>query len=99
MKKKYVYLPTECFYCAKNITHRFDHTYDHVIPLAKGGKNTFDNVVDCCSNCNHLKADLTLEAWRESLRQQIKEVNSNHPKFLHYNSIITKLNEALDDEV
>lgn len=31
-------------------------TLDHVIPKARGGKSTFDNIVTACSSCNMEKA-------------------------------------------
>ena len=30
---------------------------DHVIPLAKGGKDGIENLRCCCANCNSWKAD------------------------------------------
>lgn len=33
-------------------------TIDHVIPRAKGGASTWDNVVACCAPCNRRKGDL-----------------------------------------
>lgn len=40
-----------CQYCgAPHPTH--DLTFDHVIPRAKGGLTTWDNVVTACSACN-----------------------------------------------
>jgi hypothetical protein len=35
-------------------------TYDHVKPLADGGKNTLENVVVACRGCNQRKAKRTL---------------------------------------
>lgn len=34
---------------------------EHIIPLSKKGKDTWDNVVTACSTCNHFKADKTPE--------------------------------------
>jgi CRISPR/Cas system Type II protein with McrA/HNH and RuvC-like nuclease domain len=47
----------ECVYCGskKNLT------IDHVIPRSKGGKNTWDNLVTCCSGCNLRKGDKSVE--------------------------------------
>jgi 5-methylcytosine-specific restriction endonuclease McrA len=43
-----------CQYCdAKS-----DLTVDHVIPRAKGGLSTWDNVVACCAPCNRRKGDM-----------------------------------------
>lgn len=45
-----------CQYCGKTGT---DLTIDHVMPLSRGGKNWWDNVVACCDTCNNKKADKT----------------------------------------
>ncbi len=44
-----------CQYCGNN--KRL--TIDHIIPVSKGGKNTWDNVVIACENCNQKKGDRT----------------------------------------
>ena len=33
-------------------------TIDHVIPRAKGGESTWENVVACCAPCNRRKGDM-----------------------------------------
>lgn len=43
-----------CQYCAAT----GELTIDHVIPRAKGGESTWDNVVACCAPCNRRKGDL-----------------------------------------
>lgn len=35
-------------------------TYDHVVPVSKGGLNTWDNVVTCCTYCNAKKGSRLL---------------------------------------
>lgn len=35
-------------------------TRDHVHPTHKGGTNTWENVVTCCSTCNNKKSNFTL---------------------------------------
>lgn len=58
-----------CFYCNKKMvllpieerSGRFvkDHICrDHVMPLAKGGVNTIDNIVGACMECNFIKDDI-----------------------------------------
>jgi 5-methylcytosine-specific restriction endonuclease McrA len=43
-----------CLYCGRKFS---DHhlTRDHVIPVSKGGQNTWTNVVAACKRCNHHK--------------------------------------------
>ena len=46
----------KCVYCGakKNLS------IDHVFPRSKGGKNTFENTVTSCVDCNNRKGDRTL---------------------------------------
>ena len=46
----------ECVYCGT----KQKLNIDHVFPLSKGGKNTFDNTVTSCVTCNNIKGDRTL---------------------------------------
>lgn len=34
---------------------------DHVIPLARGGKNTIDNIQPLCKRCNSVKKDRSID--------------------------------------
>jgi 5-methylcytosine-specific restriction endonuclease McrA len=45
-----------CGYCQKPLTYS-EATVDHIIPHARGGSNTFDNVISACSRCNSSKVD------------------------------------------
>lgn len=45
-----------CQYCGTNIPKK-KATIDHVLPVAKGGKNRWDNTVCCCFECNNKKED------------------------------------------
>lgn len=53
-----------CQYCGRGQSnlHSWEKlTRDHIIPLARNGKDTWDNVVTACSSCNFEKADQTPE--------------------------------------
>ena len=54
----------ECVYCGCSNKRKL--TLDHLIPKAKGGKDTWENLVTACWRCNNEKADLTLEEWGRS---------------------------------
>ena len=48
-----------CQYCTRHRSELRDReflTRDHVIPIACGGGNSWENVVTACSTCNNLKA-------------------------------------------
>lgn len=56
----------ECQYCG---TKR-DLTIDHVTPRAKGGKDTWTNLVTACKRCNAKKGDFTPEEALMPLRKK-----------------------------
>lgn len=43
------------------ITRAFYNSFDHVVPLSRGGLNDASNLVTACYPCNFGKADLTLK--------------------------------------
>lgn len=53
-----------CHYCGKKFSYK-QLTMDHLVPLARGGMSTKDNLVPACKECNtRKKAMLPLE-WEE----------------------------------
>jgi 5-methylcytosine-specific restriction endonuclease McrA len=61
----------ECGYCGS----KKDLTIDHVLPRSKGGKNTWENLVTCCSKCNLKKGNRTPDEARMPLRKKPYEPN------------------------
>ena len=60
-----------CQYCG----HQFptsDLTFDHVVPVAHGGRKDWENIVTCCAPCNRRKGD--------RLPKQANMVPSRTPK-------------------
>jgi 5-methylcytosine-specific restriction endonuclease McrA len=52
----------KCQYCGARCSVS-ELTYDHVVPRARGGKTTWENIVTCCYPCNGSKGNRTpLEA-------------------------------------
>lgn len=53
-----------CQYCGYKGEHGPSHTrkmtIDHVLPVSKGGKTTFDNCVAACGKCNSSKGNMLL---------------------------------------
>lgn len=56
-----------CAYCGCKIIDEKTHgaTFDHVVPLVKGGSTSKDNLLLCCFDCNQAKGKLTLEEFRQ----------------------------------
>jgi 5-methylcytosine-specific restriction endonuclease McrA len=46
-----------CMYCQQPLEYA-ESTIDHIVPLKRGGRNTFDNIACTCSNCNRSKGTL-----------------------------------------
>jgi len=44
-----------CAYCGAR-----GNTIDHIVPVSRGGRSTWDNTVLACRRCNHRKADRSL---------------------------------------
>lgn len=49
-----------CQYCRRRPSTS-ELTYDHVIPVARGGPKSWENIVTCCIPCNRKKGNRTPE--------------------------------------
>jgi hypothetical protein len=67
----------KCRYCGQSAPDVVLHA-DHVIPVAKGGTNSPDNLVSACSSCNGGKSDTEI----------IKETTENRVEFHHSAEIL-----------
>jgi 5-methylcytosine-specific restriction endonuclease McrA len=47
-----------CYYCGQKFEPG-ELTMDHIVPLARGGRSTRNNVVVCCKECNNKKKYMT----------------------------------------
>ncbi len=58
----------QCQYCSEQFPPNL-LTFDHVIPVSRQGRTTWENVVTCCSDCNRKKGNkLPQEAGMRLLR-------------------------------
>jgi 5-methylcytosine-specific restriction endonuclease McrA len=53
-----------CYYCTRLFKPK-ELTMDHIVPLARGGRSTKDNLVVCCKGCNNKKKTLLPIEWEE----------------------------------
>ena len=73
----------KCQYCG---TEK-ELTLDHLVPKAKGGKTTWNNLVTACKSCNAKKGNyspeeagmqLTFEPFRPSYIMHLKDLSGNN---------------------
>src|SRR5215213_6875050 len=55
-----------CQYCGKSFPTA-ELTFDHVTPVAQGGRKDWENIVTCCISCNRRKGGRTPEEARMRL--------------------------------
>ena len=53
-----------CYYCGTKVAHK-ELTMDHLVPLARGGRSTKDNLVPSCKDCNTKKRKFLPMEWVE----------------------------------
>jgi 5-methylcytosine-specific restriction protein A len=51
-----------CHYCGIKMVFR-EITMDHLVPLARGGKSSKDNLVPSCKDCNNKKKNMLPLEW------------------------------------
>lgn len=68
-----------CQYCGRHrrqLRHREFLTRDHLLPLCRGGDNTWTNVITACTACNHRKGNRTPE--EAHMRPLVAAAEPNH---------------------
>jgi 5-methylcytosine-specific restriction endonuclease McrA len=76
----------KCAYCGRS---DLPLTIDHVIPKARGGVESWENLVTACSVCNNKKGDRTLEETHMHL--MYKPFKPSHIMFIK--TVVGKLDE------
>jgi 5-methylcytosine-specific restriction endonuclease McrA len=78
-----------CVYCGHN--RRKDLTLDHVNPQAKGGRDSWDNLVTACFSCNQEKADLSIDDYVMMKMENGEDIEYPDPKRPHYLMLMKKM--------
>ncbi|HPX61946.1 MAG TPA: HNH endonuclease [Deltaproteobacteria bacterium] len=60
-----------CHWCGGSFAPE-ELTMDHIIPVARGGKASRNNVVPCCKECNSKKKYLLPMEWEQYLNNMEK---------------------------
>lgn len=64
-----------CTYCGLNL-EKEDITFDHAMPLSRGGLNHIDNIRISCADCNQLKGKRNEREFEVFLKSYIKRINN-----------------------
>ncbi len=62
-----------CQFCGKTLSSNM-LTVDHMIPLDRSGTNDETNLVTCCRECNHRKANLPLQVFARSINIKVEDL-------------------------
>jgi 5-methylcytosine-specific restriction endonuclease McrA len=69
----------KCQYCGRS---DLTLTVDHVLPVSRGGEDTWENLVCACVNCNNKKGDRTPDEALLPLRRT--PMRPNHVTFIRH---------------
>lgn len=82
-----------CQYCGSEFARK-NLTLDHVIPLSKGGRTRWDNIVAACQKCNSAKGNKTImkpkrtpyepDYWELVSKRKQLEFDIKHPVWRNY---------------
>ncbi|MFW2365350.1 MAG: HNH endonuclease [Desulforhopalus sp.] len=64
--------PGLCYYCGQKTPFKA-LTMDHLVPLARGGRSTKDNLVPSCKKCNNKKKSMLPLEWEEYMEKKTQE--------------------------
>ena len=66
-----------CQYCSE-LFPTSELTFDHVVPVAQGGRKDWENIVTCCVQCNRSKGGRTpAQAGMQLLRAPRSDANTS----------------------
>lgn len=99
-----------CFWCDVPLTNKKHQkntiTDDHVIPISRGGKTEWVNVVACCAECNKMKGNaLPTGKWTpkkkiiEPTFYQMLEIRKKYPLTVDHESWVQFLPGFVDTVV
>lgn len=64
-----------CQYCNKEF-HTKDLTFDHILPVSKGGGTSWINITTACMNCNLKKGNKSIKASKlKILKHPLNQLN------------------------
>lgn len=87
----------KCQYCGAHPPSVLLHV-DHILAVANGGKNNFDNFVTACEPCNLGKGARALTSIPQSLGDKARQISEREEQLRGYSDILEAKRERLEDE-
>lgn len=72
---------------------------DHLIPVAKGGDNSIDNLVAACFDCNRGKSDRSLDVSPESIAAKAEALQEKRDQLQAYERLQKKIQKDAEKSV
>lgn len=88
----------KCQYCG-NSPPSVVLEVDHIHPVSKGGKNSIDNLLTACFDCNRGKAGGLLGSIPESLANKIAIANEKESQLNEFNKFLKKIRKREDSDI
>jgi 5-methylcytosine-specific restriction endonuclease McrA len=76
----------KCAYCGRGDLRL---TIDHIVPKARGGSDSWDNLISACTDCNNKKGDQTPE--EANMQMKFKPFKPSHIMFIK--NVVGKIDE------
>ena len=87
-----------CAYCGSLLEEENEPWHvDHVVPLIQGGRDEMDNLLAACAKCNRRKGSKSVEEFRASERQRLRDLVGNGADELINTNLLGRDARGLDD--
>ncbi len=87
-----------CQYCSAK-PPKVPLEIDHIIPVSKKGKNTIDNLITACFQCNRGKSNIELSSIPLSLVEKTENIRLAQVQYLAYKKLLKKQEKIIRDEI
>ncbi|HDR9497083.1 TPA: HNH endonuclease [Burkholderia cepacia] len=87
-----------CQYCGAHPSQAVLEV-DHIIPVAEGGADEFDNYITACLPCNRGKGPVSLDRIPQSLADRAAEVAEREAQIRGYTEVMREARWRLEEDV
>ncbi len=87
-----------CQYCSAK-PPKVPLEIDHIVPVSKNGKNTIDNLITACFDCNRGKSDVELTDVPPTLSDTIERKKIAQEQYAQYKRILNKEKRVINNEI